>query len=30
MADYVPGPDATFQAWQSNFVTYASANLAAS
>lgn len=29
MADYIPGPDASFQAWQSNFVTYASANLAA-
>lgn len=27
MADYIPGPDASFQAWQSNFVTYA--NLAA-
>lgn len=30
MADYIPGPDANFQAWQSNFVTYANANLAAS
>jgi hypothetical protein len=29
MADYIPGPDANFQAWQSNFVTYANANLAA-
>jgi hypothetical protein len=29
MADYIPGPDASFQAWQSNFVTYANANLAA-
>ncbi|MBI1190831.1 MAG: hypothetical protein GC200_09160 [Tepidisphaera sp.] len=29
MADYVPGPDASFQAWQSNCVTYANANLAA-
>jgi hypothetical protein len=29
MADYMPGPDASFQAWQSNFVTYANANLAA-
>lgn len=28
MADYIPGPDASFQAWQSNFVTYANANLA--
>jgi len=27
-ADYIPGPDASFQAWQSNFVTYANANLA--
>lgn len=29
MADYIPGPDASFQAWQANFVTYANANLAA-
>ena len=29
MADYIPGPDANFQAWQANFVTYASANAAA-
>lgn len=29
MADYIPGPDANFQAWQTNFVSYANANLAA-
>jgi hypothetical protein len=29
MADYIPGPDPFFQAWQSNYVTYANANLAA-
>jgi hypothetical protein len=29
MADYIPGPDADYQAWVSNFVTYANANLAA-
>jgi hypothetical protein len=29
MADYLPGPDADYQAWVSNFVTYANANLAA-
>jgi threonine/homoserine/homoserine lactone efflux protein len=29
MADYIPGPDASFQTWQSNFVTYANASLAA-
>ena len=29
MADYIPGPDANFQAWQSNFDTYANANLVA-
>jgi len=29
MADYIPGPDANFQAWQSNFVVYANANLVA-
>jgi hypothetical protein len=29
MADYLPGPDADFQAWVTNFVTYANANLAA-
>ncbi len=29
MADYIPGPDASFQAWQSQFVTFANANLAA-
>ncbi len=28
MADYIPAPDAEFNAWQSNFVTYANANLA--
>lgn len=29
MADYLPGPDADFQAWVANFATYAAANLAA-
>ena len=29
MADYIPGPDANYQAWVTNFVTYANANLAA-
>jgi hypothetical protein len=29
MADYIPGSDASSQAWQSNFVTYSNANLAA-
>lgn len=29
MADYIPGPDADYQAWVANFVTYANANLAA-
>lgn len=29
MADYIPGPDASFQVWQNQFVTYANANLAA-
>ncbi|MCC6361272.1 MAG: hypothetical protein IT450_21245 [Phycisphaerales bacterium] len=29
MADYLPGPDADFQAWVANFVTYANANLIA-
>lgn len=29
MADYIPGPDADFNAWLANFVTYANANLAA-
>jgi hypothetical protein len=29
MADYLPGPDADYQAWVANFVTYANANLAA-
>lgn len=29
MADYIPGPDANFQAWQANFVNFANANLAA-
>ncbi|MBK8913111.1 MAG: hypothetical protein IPM64_00675 [Phycisphaerales bacterium] len=29
MADYLPGPDADYQAWVTNFVTYANANLAA-
>lgn len=28
MADYLPGPDADYQAWVANFVTYANANLA--
>ena len=28
-ADYIPGPDGDFNAWQANFVTYASANAAA-
>ncbi len=28
MLDYIPAPDAEFNAWQQNFVTYASANLA--
>lgn len=28
MPDYIPAPDAEFNAWQQNFVTYASANLA--
>ncbi len=27
MVDYIPGPDARFQSWLDNFVTYASANL---
>ena len=27
--DYLPGPDANYQAWVANFVTYANANLAA-
>ncbi|MGD9790231.1 MAG: hypothetical protein AB7Q00_01765 [Phycisphaerales bacterium] len=27
MADYIPGPDADFQAWVANFVTYANAHL---
>ena len=27
MADYLPGPDADYQAWVANFVTYANANL---
>ena len=26
MADYIPAPDAEFNAWQLNFVTYANAN----
>jgi len=26
MANYIPGPDANFQAWQSNFVIYANAD----
>lgn len=30
MADYIPAPDAEFNAWQTNFVTYATANLAGS
>lgn len=29
MADYFHGPDADYQAWVTNFVTYANANLAA-
>lgn len=29
MADYLPGPDAEYQAWVANFVTFANANLAA-
>lgn len=29
MADYLPGPDADYQAWVTNFVAYANANLAA-
>jgi hypothetical protein len=29
MADYIPAADATFQAWQANFLSYASANAAA-
>jgi hypothetical protein len=29
MADYLPGPDTDYQAWVTNFVTYANANLAA-
>ncbi len=29
MPDYIPGPDAEFDAWQQNFVAYANANLAA-
>ncbi len=29
MADHIPGPDASLRAWQSNFVTYANAYLAA-
>ncbi len=28
-ADYIPGADGEFDAWQDNFVTYASANAAA-
>ena len=30
MADYIPAPDAEFNSWQVNFVTYANANLAGS
>ncbi len=29
MADYIPSPDGDFDAWQANFITYASANAAA-
>ena len=29
MADYIPGPDAEFDSWQENWVTYAVANAAA-
>ena len=28
-ADYIPAPDTDFNNWQTNFVTYANANLAA-
>ena len=28
-ADYIPGADGAFDAWQINFITYASANAAA-
>lgn len=28
MPDYIPAPDAEFNAWQTNFVAYANANLA--
>ncbi len=28
-ADYIPGADGAFDAWQTNFITYASANAAA-
>ncbi len=28
-ADYIPGADGTFDAWQANFVAYASANAVA-
>ena len=29
MPDYIPSPDGDFDAWQNNFITYASANAAA-
>ena len=29
MADYIPAPDAEFDSWQVNWVTYAAANAAA-
>ena len=29
MADYIPAPDGDFDAWQANFIAYASANAAA-
>ena len=29
MADYIPAPDAEFNAWQGNFLSYATANAAA-
>ena len=29
MADYIPAADGDFDAWQDNFITYASANAAA-
>lgn len=29
MADYIPSPDGDLDAWQDDFITYASANAAA-